>query len=180
MNEDVYADFTAATQAIMRNRADLEALIGGKMTSLEVIGGDIAIMLDTRAGVDLMFARQEGLYGVASRVQWGKSYDTFTIRTKRSSGVDTELQKRIRQINTGAIYPKWTMQMYCNERGEDKPLSIGICLTSDLYHFIVNNRRRCWENTNNDGTSFVAVPWRKLQSAGIQMKIKQYPQRQRA
>lgn len=37
-------------------------------------------MLDRFSGIDLIVLRDKALRGIASRVQWGNNWDTFTIR----------------------------------------------------------------------------------------------------
>lgn len=67
---------------------------------------------DTVAGIDFWVVESDrGMFSIASRVQ---TYDktTFTVRYSRSSGNDTEYQKRVQQLESNHELPTYTVQAY--------------------------------------------------------------------
>lgn len=113
----------------------------GELLVGEELQQELPQLLDQSAGLDALIDINDGrrVVGVASRVQWNwnkGSWDSFTIRSQRDSGVPTEYEKRIRGIEEGGIYPEITVQAY--GQGE-KLLTVAKCRTEDLYEFI----KRC-------------------------------------
>ncbi|MDY6776349.1 hypothetical protein ACEU6E_10775 (plasmid) [Halorutilales archaeon Cl-col2-1] len=97
---------------------------------------DVQKLLDTRAGIDALVRDEKGrLYGVASRVQYGADWGSFTVRGFRSSGSKTEYRKRIEEIegDKHAIYPYYTCQAYVKE---GRLLNAAVCKTQDLIEYI--------------------------------------------
>lgn len=95
--------------------------------------------LDTLSGIDAwqLMHHRHAIRGIASRVQWGKCWQTFTIRMARPSGVDTEYQKRLQALDNldrGFLLPHLTIQGYV-----EKPKRFGqfvggaVIKTSDLF-----------------------------------------------
>lgn len=108
--------------------------------------------------------------GIASRVQWIKNgsqpYDTFTIRTRRRGGQETELQKRLKAIcepDGGWLFPAITIQAYLNQ-DNTRCLSAAAVKSKDLFLFVHNTGLDNFnEQNNNDGSSsFINIPWRRL------------------
>jgi len=78
----------------------------------EDTSGPLREDFDIVGGVDYwVVERGEGMLSIASRVQ---TYDetTFTIRYSRSTGNDTEYQKRMRQLENDYELPTYTVQAY--------------------------------------------------------------------
>lgn len=156
-------------------------------------------VFDLSGGVDVWLKESNKaklIYGVANRVQWGpKPYDTFTIRYRLPSGGLTEYQKRLEAIESGAIYPKFTVQSYISSDRKEL-YSCAIVLTKDLIYFVRDalekmkeihaeivdvtgdcefhtiriNEMGLWVNFR-DGNQFAAVPWTELEKAGIWLKV---------
>jgi hypothetical protein len=128
---------------------------------------ELARMLDMRAGIDGWHLRDEGMRGIASRIQKGNDWRTFTIRMKRDSGATTEYEKRNTAINGGWIYPRITIQAYAQtEKGPI--LSIGIAYTSDIIGFINKGLHRI-RNINN--ATFAVCEWIKMKTNGYRVDI---------
>lgn len=133
----------------------LPKIISGKIVSIEESKDDIILMLDRYAGVDYIRQNKIGIQGIASRCQWGKAWNTFTIRSKRHSGTDTELNKRLTQIKEGYFYPSFTMQAYFDNRKDNNLLSIGIIKTVDLYSEFTNNKHKFKKRSSDNDFYFV-------------------------
>lgn len=98
-------------------------------------------LFDQYAGIDAISIDKKGMRGIALRVQYDVAWDTFTIRAKRASGSQTEMEKRITAIQKGYIYPYLTCQCYYKK--EDRRLMSGaICRTEDLYKYIIANKNK--------------------------------------
>lgn len=94
----------------------LPKVIKGKIHTIENADNEILILMDTKSGIDYIREDTNGLQGIAARVQWGRAWNTFTIRTARHTGSETELEKRLYQIDNGYFYPAFTMQAYFDNR----------------------------------------------------------------
>jgi hypothetical protein len=130
--------------------------------------------LDTLAGIDGWHIQQANgrMRGLASRVQWGEPWYTFTIRSKRTTGAETELRKRIDAIRSGWLYPTLTVHAYVAEpRRRGAFLAAGICYTKDLYEFVGAHLgdgawiRRHSRKNPTDGNEFLFVDWDELSNA---------------
>lgn len=135
----------------------LPKLISGKIHSVENQENGLLTLFDVLSGVDYVREDNHGLQGVAARVQWGNAWNTFTIRSKRHTGTKTELEKRIEQIESGYIYPTFTMQAYFDNRQKNNLLSIAIIKTLDLYLFVKNNPDKVYKNKSDN--DFIYVKW---------------------
>lgn len=128
----------------------VEDWIGGELKSTEgFMDDEIATRLDQDSGIDVFkFAGEGGgTVGVASRVQFGDAaldmynspWNTFTVRYERSSGVDTEYQKRKREMYSPApISPYYTVQAYLTEPCGDL-ISVSMVETERLIRFCEDN-----------------------------------------
>lgn len=149
----------------------LPYLISGEIYSIEKSQNEILILMDTLSGIDYIRKNKNGLQGIAARVQWAnKPYNTFTIRSGRSSGVDTELKKRLFQINNGYFYPAFTLQAYFDNRIDNKLLSIGIIRTKDLYNLYLNEPSKFKKNKSDN--DFIFISWDSIDSKLIKTKIR--------
>lgn len=117
-------------------------------------------LFDRYAGIDAVSVDCKGIRGIALRVQYDIAYDTFTIRTTRSSGAQTELDKRLKAIEKGYLYPYLTCQCYC-EKATKRLLSGAVCRTLDLYKYVISHKnqleqkqRKCPEGNNFFWVSF--------------------------
>lgn len=132
----------------------------------------IARELDTCAGIDSFQLTSFGLRAIASRVQWGTNYRSFTVRIWRSGGALTEYRKRLntlRRLHEGFLYPYWTIQAYLSERGGTLQ-AVAVAKTVELYRYIEQRKRRgppCPERmAGQGGERFLVVNWDEYQQSG--------------
>lgn len=137
---DFKQDLSSSSEAFMRFvwPAIKSRLGGGEIVPVESVADKgMATMLDQRSGIDAWHLSQDKqVRGIASRVQWGTPWNTFTVRYSRDSGAKTEYEKRKSDINSGAgwLYPHLTVQAFLSG---DKAnggclLSVGIIKTKSL------------------------------------------------
>lgn len=172
----------------------LSPLIGGG--DLVVVEGSErarARSLDILAGIDAwqQFPDAWGVRGIASRIQKGASYRTFTIRFERASGNVTEWTKRmmsVTHLEEGVALPGITLQAYYKRKGVFSGAAVR---TIPLYQHIIRTLENAgvpaadletfgkrqskelfgfWHQENFDGrSSFIAVCWDKLKEAGVEV-----------
>ncbi len=111
--------------------------IGGELMQMEGRPDmELATMLDMKAGIDGWNIHTNGLRGIASRIQAGADWRTFTIRESRDSGAETEFEKRKRAIESNEwLYPAITIQAYAQTQ-TGPILSIGITHTTTIIKYI--------------------------------------------
>ena len=143
---------------------------GGRVLVTEVHAGDsMRAALDVCAGIDAFQVNDTGVRAIASRIQQGRDYRSYTIRTRSRGGNETEIDKRTRatQSNDGYMYPHLTIQAYMSAGYTLPVLSIGIVRTRDLYHAL---SLRDWpRRRNSDGSEFVFLHWDELTESGIKV-----------
>ena len=149
----------------------LPTLISGKLHSVESSGNALLLMMDQSSGIDYIREDNKGLQGVASRVQFGSDFRTFTIRAERHSGAKTELQKRREQIAGGYFYPAFTLQAYFSGRKDLIMKSIAVIETTSLYDFIEKHPEKVYERFSDN--LFICCKWRDIQGAGYAINIKE-------
>jgi hypothetical protein len=131
--------------------------------------------LDAFSGIDYIREDKIGLQGVAARVQWvgnKEPYNTFTIRAGRYTGTETELDKRIKQIENGYFYPAFTLQAYFDNRKDNNLLSIAVVKTIDLYNYLLKNPEELLHRKSDN--EFIAVKWGNLKKHNIKIKTKHF------
>ena len=158
-------------------------ILGGKFVGVEgnksqdeVIGGgatpsiiSMNHILDTKAGIDLWHVGDNGVRGVANRVQFGPTlWCTFTIRLSRD-GQDpnnTEYAKRLSSIRNGYLYPTLTIQSYVNDQYELR--AFAITYTSSILSMI--ERGLATEQHTNSAqygqAAFYTVNWAAMGTEG--------------
>lgn len=117
----------------------LSQRIPGELVPVETNTKDhLAHAFDMLSGIDAWhIVNGTGIKGIASRVQDGESWETFTIRKSRNSGTKTEYQKRKEAIETGEwLYPYWTVQSYITDRNNGELLSFALTKTERLINMI--------------------------------------------
>lgn len=144
----------------------LESILGGRIEIVEgVTTYDMASRLDMLAGIDLWHYDEHGIYGIASRIQFGKCYGTFTIRKEVESGAKTEYEKRKYAIQYGLLYPKLTFQGYVEG---DVIQGFAIARTKDIIWMI--DHGYCYvSHTGADQkgqASFYVVKWHDIKEKG--------------
>jgi len=149
---------------------------GGVLQTVEAVtASQMAKDLDILAGIDAWHVNG-AVRGIASRIQFGShAWDTFTVRLKRSSGVQTEYEKRLMAITSsgGWLYPHITVQAYINQ---DALLSAAACETRDLILFIRDKPEKVVRRSVTDKggrADFGAVGWDSL---GLEHKVLIYRQ----
>lgn len=127
---------------------------------------EIAKDFDIYAGIDVYRVRtkQGEMVGIASRIQRGKAWKTFTVRYKRDSGTKTEYEKRKQAIKNGSLYPYFTMQAYIS----DKETVVGLCKTTDLIKFIDTCKPKLQHTgaTQHGQASFYVCGWDEMRKSG--------------
>jgi len=128
---------------------------------------------DILAGIDLWHIdTARGMRGIASRIQWGCNFQTFTIRYSTASGARTEFQKRLEAIENpdeGWAFPIFTVQAYISGgRGSSEVASVAIVPTRQLIEYARDNIMNLTIQSNSeDGNQFLVVPWTRL--PGVQI-----------
>ena len=122
----------------------------------------VSRILDTACGIDYLLCSPTApnVYGVASRVQYGKNYRTFTVRKER---------ERAKSIAHGGINPYYTMQAYV-EDGEISGLAI--VKTHDLMEYIERgfaDQTKTREDKAGQA-KFYVCGWDDMRKAGYSVK----------
>lgn len=140
-----------------------------KLVSIEKSKDEILMWLDQYSGIDWIAKTSENhVIGIAARIQWDHSWDTFTIRFERHTGAKTEYAKRVEAIDKGYMYPKYTLQAYF-KRKPLKLLSCGIIDTKDLYSFIEFYPGLVYESKSDNIFKF--IHWQDLINNNVKVKI---------
>lgn len=141
----------------------LDILHGGFEVVEGVTKDEMAKTLDMLAGIDVWHIDNRfGVRGVASRIQYGKSWETFTMRKSRESGAKTEYEKRKFAMKNDFLYPVLTFQGYIDHG--DIPLSFALTKTKDIFWMIENNHFRL-QKTGNEQVGqavFFVIPWKEM------------------
>lgn len=159
-------DFKDANSDFLLFKDQLMSHIKGDLINIETNDSQLANMFDQYSGIDAFQVVDRQLRGVAIRVQWGKAWNTFTIRYKRASGSKTEYQKRADAIlnNKGYLYPYLTIQAYLDKRGNSQEiLSCCIIKTEDLYKHLFANMPALKTRKCPEGNEFLYVNFSDLQ-----------------
>lgn len=129
-------------------------------------------IMDTMAGIDaLAFKKDEGVRGVASRIQYGKVWNTFTIRKSRESGVTTEFEKISKAIEDDNMRSFYTVHAYVNHNNIE---AMAICLTKSLFQLIRDGKFTV-KKTNPDQkgqAEFYVVKWSDFEPGDIHIFTK--------
>jgi len=154
-------------------QCELSGILKGDLKVVEGITiEEMAKLLDTLAGIDVWYINKlNGMRGIASRIQTGPNYRTFTIRNKRRSGAKTEYEKRKIAIEKGYLYPYLTVQAYVSDN--DRLLSFAIAKTEDIIDAIDNGL--CYKNHTGSEqigqAEFYVVKWTVMKNSGYEIII---------
>ena len=170
--EAVQSDLKESRSWVKRAEPILSGLLNGwYLISVEGKDDEVSKILDLTCGIDYLLCSKEtsNVYGVASRVQYGKNYRTFTVRKERDSGAKTEYAKRHKAMTAGSLSLYYTMQMYV----DDKEISgLALVKTKDLMNFI--DRGLADENITHEDkigqAKFYVCGWDVLRDAGYCVK----------
>lgn len=128
--------------------------------------------LDVLAGIDAYQRWLSAMRGIASRVQIGENYRTFTIRLSRPSQAKTEYEKRLTAIkrrDEGFLYPYWTVQAYMTSVGGELQ-SVGLARTDQLYLYVEareqNGHQFPRKRAGQGGETFLYVSWDEYKASG--------------
>lgn len=154
---------------------------GGLCIPVEgVTATPFAKALDTYSGIDAwQLDKCLGFRGLASRVQTIAAeqapYASFTARSSRTSGAETELAKRLRTLAAqprGFVFPELTIHAYLNPAKDTLRYACAV-RSADLYGFIRDGDVSIHYDvrTNGaDGNTFVVVWVETLHQARIAVK----------
>ncbi len=149
----------------------LKKELGWRILPCEMVDNEAMRVLDRQAGIDFWAVDDDGVRGVASRIQYGRMYPTFTVRYRRRNGATTEFAKRVKAIEEGYLYPYYTMQAYIIQ---NELVGIGVVKTESLYQYILNGRsnKDYMHFVGHDGNEFLIVHWSDLPKNDIWLWIK--------
>ena len=111
-----------------------------------------------------------GIRGLSIRIQYGSTnWESFSIRyytPKR--GTDTEYQKKLEALDSGALMTEYTIQAYINN---GKLMSLGMVKTRDLFQYLKKGGRKKLKINSSDGIRFFVVDWIDLQRDGYEVTV---------
>lgn len=173
MNDDVVMkDMDKSLRYVTEKITPVFKKIASEWDLIPVEGNsnEICKLLDMSCGVDYLMRseKHDFVYGIASRVQYGTNYRTFTVRKERESGALTEFNKRVQAISIGAIYPHYTMQSYIVN---DNVAGLAIIKTSDLMDFIKQGYavQRCTNADKIGQAWFFVCKWDSIKQYGYKV-----------
>lgn len=181
-------------QALSQSAADFQNVVWPVVSQFPLVGGgmlrpveavataDFKDDLDLLAGIDAWQVDRgiPMMRGLASRVQWGGRYDTFSIRYRLPSGQPTEFAKRVTSIQNkgkGHLFPHFTVQAYLDQAG-GKLLSCAVIETEALFSVAQEmDGKGIFKNSYHqdkfgiktlpNGTEFIYLQWDFLLYHGI-------------
>lgn len=156
-------DLKKSIENMKKIKPYVEELLNCKILQVEGINEEVAKVVDRATGIDYLCLYKYGVVGLASRIQEGNNWATFTVRAERYNGTVTEFEKRTKALEDGYMMPLYTMQAYIT----DKEISIGVCKTEELYKYVKSGR--C-ERRSTSNADFYVVRWGEIQT--IQKTIK--------
>lgn len=172
---DSAADFMATVWPAIRHLLGGGRLVSNESAAMSGLMRDF----DVLAGIDAWHAIDEQgvMRGIASRIQWGENWRTFTIRRERPNGVNTELAKRLYAIDHPEhnwLVPAITVQAYLTKpKPGGRLLQAGIIRTRDLYQYARANPCRRPRRNPEDGVWFDWYSWADLSRAGYRVGVVQ-------
>ncbi len=143
----------------------------GRYTLVGEHSGSIANDLDMLDGFDIYQHWRTGMRGIAGRAQrCEKPFRTFSIRTGRASGAETEYKKRLQAIRhklEGMMYPYWTMHAYLTMDGSQVQ-AIGLAKTEELFTWIYQREKSGYPFMRIPAgrETFLAVGWDLYRGSG--------------
>lgn len=126
------------------------------VVSCEGSTDDLRAKMDMYAGIDMCTIdnKHNCVQGIASRIQYGRCYRSFTIRTITDNGnLETEFMKRATAIKNGDMYPTWTIQAYVYPHDSDDTklqCTVGVIRTTELFSYIIDQLQNRGLNTWDD------------------------------
>ena len=153
----------------------LPRMIRGQLIPVEGKTDDeLYEILDRLGGIDYFGIDKYMPFGVASRIQPGRRWDTFTVRKSRDSGTATEFEKRCKALDgRGYVFPRITYQAYVSRETGGKLLSMAVCLTEQLIRFCIDGKAATRHTSQGQigGAEFFVCPWMDMINSGCVMRI---------
>ena len=118
--------------------------------------GDALKELLDFAAIDAVAKCRRGTFGLASRVQFGVDYQSFTIRRSRPSGGETEIDKLRRAFENGGLRPFYHVQAFIVKN--EKSATVAVGATSEIYGLVKKNPSR-WQTASKGGETFFFEPF---------------------
>lgn len=119
--------------------------------------------LDQETGIDALIVSDDGTtYPAACRIQFGKCYESFTLRRSRPSGAPTEYDKIKNAKQADSLRPKYHIQAYITG---DKA-TVAMANTDDIVAYA--DAHPCEWLKTQEGETFFVIPWRKLDKVKIE------------
>ena len=170
MNEYREQDMENSTKAFESIKPILSKLLPGKIIPCESSFNDttsIEFLLDSFCGIDYLVQDEVGIRGLASRIQFGTCYGTFTVRSERIGSMNqTEEIKRLNQLKMDYLTPYWTLQAYFDSPDKLNLKSLCIIKTKDLYHEIETNPKVVERESNN---KFKVLHWMHIDKSKVKI-----------
>ena len=141
----------------------LKKILGAKrIFSTELHNNGLEKFLDQETGIDALIVSDDGTtYPAACRIQFGKCYESFTLRRSRPKGTTTEFDKLNRAKKMGGLMPTYHVQAFI----ENDTAIIAVAETVDLLKYIDGHKDQ-WRKTS-EGETFYYIPWRKLDKVKV-------------
>lgn len=145
---------------------------GGTIISVESLDSNLSMHLDVLAGIDALQVYNGMIRGLATRVQYGTPWASFTLRHKRTSGARTELAKRldaIRNPQDGIMYPAIQIQAYISSRTDGRLYHVCAAHTVDILEAYISGVEGIdymHRINKSDDTIFAAIWWPRMIARG--------------
>jgi hypothetical protein len=131
-------------------------------------------LLDERTGIDFIADTTAGLVSFANRVQYHTNYQTFSLRTHRSSCTSNavEWRKFQRAVLNGSMHAGYIIQSFLEDRESGKVMSSAMIRLDDLVRFVDDHRDiiksiDCGDTKSRFYQRFIYVEWASLSDAGV-------------
>ena len=140
-----------------------KALGASAIYSTERHNSDLETRLDYDFGIDALIIIDGTIYPVASRVQSGTNYETFSLRRSRPSGTTTEISKLTQAQRIQAPMPTYHVQGFVDKDGQ--AATVAVIETIELLKYIDKHPDQ-WR-TAPTGETFYYCKWRELDGVKI-------------
>lgn len=147
----------------------LEKNCGAQVVSLEKMQGKLPLMLDREFSTDALFIKNGKMFGLSSRIQHGKNWQTFSIRAKRDSGTKSEFEKHSDAIKKQTYLPELTSQAYFTGAA----FTVALVRTKDILDYIKRHNPTPIHTGKDEigQAAFYPVSWQDFQAKGYHLKL---------
>lgn len=115
------------------------------------------------AGIDGFIIRDGMVYFFASRVQFGRNYQSFSIRGYRPTGAKTEFTKLQQAIEKCEPMPTYHVQ--CFVAADEQAATVAVARTIDLVQYVENHNAE--KRRTSTGEEFFVVPFSAIERIRI-------------